>query len=153
MFVLVLLCCVVLCVIRAIRQTDKQKKRGKKEIKKERKKEKKWYNKKKVVVYWSHMHWVAESNSAQTNIYFSSMQPPCNYFIYYKELQNQSFVFPENLFPYIIVWPYGKLVTISRIRDKFETDCTVQDVYKQRSGRPGSSMSGEKSATVLQQFT
>jgi hypothetical protein len=44
-------------------------------------------------------------------------------------------------------------VTISRIPVKFETDSTVQDVYKQRSGGSRLSTSGENSAVVLQLFT
>jgi hypothetical protein len=32
------------------------------------------------------------------------MQPPCCYFTLYKELLFQSFVFSENLYPYVIVY-------------------------------------------------
>jgi hypothetical protein len=44
-------------------------------------------------------------------------------------------------------------LTIARIRDKFETDGTVRDVYKQRSRRPRTAISPASSAMVLGQFT
>ena len=43
-------------------------------------------------------------------------------------------------------------LTIVRIRDKFETHCTVCDVHKGRSGRPRTA-SPASSAKVLEQFT
>jgi len=43
-------------------------------------------------------------------------------------------------------------LTIARIRDKFETHCTVCDVHKGRSGRPRTA-SPASSAKVLEQFT
>jgi hypothetical protein len=42
---------------------------------------------------------------------------------------------------------------IARIRDKFETDGTVRDVDKQRSGRPRTATSPASSVMVLGQFT
>lgn len=44
-------------------------------------------------------------------------------------------------------------VTISRIRDKFEEDGTVQDVHKGRSGRPRVSTSPDISDEILDRFT
>jgi hypothetical protein len=41
---------------------------------------------------------------------------------------------------------------IARIRNKFEADSTVQDVYKQRSGKPCTATSPASSAMVLEQF-
>ncbi|XP_008116993.1 uncharacterized protein LOC100557975 [Anolis carolinensis] len=43
-------------------------------------------------------------------------------------------------------------VTIARIRDKFETDGTLQNIQKQRSGRRRTSTDDEKSEEVLQNF-
>ena len=45
------------------------------------------------------------------------------------------------------------LVTIGRMRDNFEAEVTVQDVHKQRYGRPLTSTSPFYSAGVLQRFT
>jgi hypothetical protein len=44
-------------------------------------------------------------------------------------------------------------VTVTKIRDKFEVDGTVQNVNKGRSGRPRSSTHYESVATVLQAYT
>jgi hypothetical protein len=44
-------------------------------------------------------------------------------------------------------------LTITTSRDKFETYGTVNDMCKQRSGRPRTSTSEDTSAMVLQQFT
>ena len=43
-------------------------------------------------------------------------------------------------------------ITITRIRDKFEADGTVQDVHKKRSGRPRTSTSPRKEERVLETF-
>ncbi|KAG7197418.1 hypothetical protein KM043_013278 [Ampulex compressa] len=43
--------------------------------------------------------------------------------------------------------------TIARIRDKFENDGTVQDVIKERSGRPRTITTPARSAAVLQLLT
>ena len=43
-------------------------------------------------------------------------------------------------------------VTITRIRDKFEADGTVQDVHKKRSGRPRTLTSPRKEERVLETF-
>jgi len=44
------------------------------------------------------------------------------------------------------------LVTIGRLRDNFEVEVTVQDVHKQRYGRPFTSMIPFSSAVVLPRF-
>ena len=43
-------------------------------------------------------------------------------------------------------------VTITRIRDKFEADGTVQDVHKNRSGRPRTSTNSKKEERLLEMF-
>jgi hypothetical protein len=49
---------------------------------------------------------------------------------------------------------YGNtILTIGRIRNNFETEGTVRDVHKQRSGRLLTSVSPVCSAVVLQRFT
>jgi len=45
------------------------------------------------------------------------------------------------------------LLTTGRIRDNFEAEGMVQDVHKQRSGRPWTSASPVSAAVVMQQFT
>jgi hypothetical protein len=44
-------------------------------------------------------------------------------------------------------------LTIALIRDKFETDDTLRDLHKQKSGRPRTATSSASSAMVLGQFT
>ena len=43
-------------------------------------------------------------------------------------------------------------LTIIRIRKKFEVDGTVQDVHKQRSGRPRTSTSREREEVLLETY-
>jgi hypothetical protein len=45
------------------------------------------------------------------------------------------------------------MITTAHIHDRFETDGTVHDVYKQRSGRPCTLKHPTSSAMALEQFT